>query len=68
MLGNHLSTAYIYRWLIDGWIPIDEFPLIVSAYREAYEQWIEVARQAVASGDVEMSVKKAEKLWPFDQR
>jgi hypothetical protein len=44
------------------------FPLILSAYREAYEQWIEIARQAVASGDVEMSVKKAEKLWPFDQR
>jgi hypothetical protein len=69
------SVLSLKAWLMqtlsvtsDGWIPIDEFPLILSAYREAYDQWIEIARQAVASGDVEMSVKKAEKLWPFDQR
>lgn len=69
------SVLSLKTWLMqtlsvtsDGWIHIDEFPLILSAYREAYEQWIEIARQAVASGDVEMSVKKAEKLWPFDQR
>jgi hypothetical protein len=69
------SVLSLKAWLMqtlsvtsDGWIPIDEFPLILSAYREAYEQWIEIARQAVASGDVEMSVKKAEKLWPFDQQ
>jgi hypothetical protein len=69
------SVLSLKAWLMqtlgitsDGWVPIEEFPLILSAYREAYEQWIEIARQAVASGDVEMSVKKAEKLWPFDQR
>jgi hypothetical protein len=69
------SVLSLKAWLMqtlsvtsDGWIPIDEFPLILSAYCEAYEQWIEIARQAVASGGVEMTVKKAEKLWPFDQR
>ncbi|KAG9512399.1 hypothetical protein KCU85_g9805, partial [Aureobasidium melanogenum] len=69
------SVVSLKAWLMqtlgitsDGWIPIDEFPLILPAYREAYEQWIEISRQAEAAGDAEMSVGKADKLWPFDQR
>ncbi|KAH0359995.1 hypothetical protein KCU65_g9653, partial [Aureobasidium melanogenum] len=69
------SVLSLKAWLMqtlgitsDGWIPIDEFPLILPAYREAYELWIGIAREAEAAGDAEMSVEKADKLWPFDQR
>ncbi|KEQ57694.1 uncharacterized protein M437DRAFT_79537 [Aureobasidium melanogenum CBS 110374] len=69
------SDLSLRAWLVqrlgvtsDGWIPIHEFPLILPAYHEAYEQWIQIARQAVVAGDAEMSVEKAEKLWPFDER
>jgi hypothetical protein len=69
------SSLSLKAWLmqtleisLDGWMPVDEWDLILPAYRAAYEQWIDIARQAVASGDAGMSVEKAEKLWPFDQR
>lgn len=69
------SVLGLKAWLMqtlgitsDGWVPIDEWELVLPAYREAYEQWIEIARNAAASGDAEMSVERAEKLWPFDQR
>lgn len=69
------SVLSLKAWLMqalgttsDGWVPADDWELILPAYRKAYEQWIDIAREAVASGDAEMSVEKAEKLWPFDQR
>jgi hypothetical protein len=69
------SLLRLKAWLMqtlgatsDGWIPADEWDPILPPYREAYELWIDAAREAMASGDADMSVEKAEKLWPFDQR
>lgn len=34
----------------------------------AYEQWMETAREAEERGDENMTVEKADKLWPWDTR
>ncbi|KAF3481968.1 uncharacterized protein GIQ15_04727 [Arthroderma uncinatum] len=52
----------------DGWIPNELWEDAKEANRMAYEQWIETAREAEARGDDDMTVEKAEKLWPFDAR
>ncbi|EFR05414.1 hypothetical protein MGYG_08426 [Nannizzia gypsea CBS 118893] len=52
----------------DGWIPNELWKDAKEANRMAYEQWMETAREAEARGDDDMTVEKAEKLWPFDAR
>ncbi|KFY39085.1 hypothetical protein V495_06163 [Pseudogymnoascus sp. VKM F-4514 (FW-929)] len=51
----------------DGWVPNDEWDAARVMHRKAYEEWIETAREAEVNGE-EMTVEKAEKMWPFDAR
>ncbi|PIG86651.1 hypothetical protein AARAC_005358 [Aspergillus arachidicola] len=51
----------------DGWVPNDVWEAAKDAHRAAYNEWIETARNAEAKGD-ELTVEKADRLWPFDPR
>lgn len=51
----------------DGWVPNDEWDAARVKHRAAYGEWIETARESDAN-DEEMTVEKAEKMWPFDAR
>ena len=50
----------------DGWVPNEIWDAAKDAHREAYDEWIQTARESEARR--EMTVAKAEKLWPFDSR
>ncbi|TKX21464.1 hypothetical protein C1H76_6538 [Elsinoe australis] len=52
----------------DGWVPIYDWDRILPLYREAYQMWMESARESEAEGDSDMTQEKADRLWPFDQR
>ncbi|KKZ64102.1 hypothetical protein EMCG_01599 [[Emmonsia] crescens] len=51
----------------DGWVPNEIWDAAKEAYRAAYKEWIETARESEAS-EGDMTVGKAEKLWPYDAR
>ncbi|KUM61922.1 hypothetical protein ACN42_g5172 [Penicillium freii] len=50
----------------DGWVPNEDWENALEANRAAYNMWIEMARDSEAEG--ELSVEKADILWPFDAR
>ncbi|KAJ5420253.1 hypothetical protein N7465_002772 [Penicillium sp. CMV-2018d] len=49
-----------------GWVPNEDWENALGANRAAYNTWIEMARESEAEG--ELSVEKADILWPFDAR
>lgn len=51
----------------DGWVSNDVWDAARDAYRAAYDGWMRTAREAEDRGE-ELTVAKAEKLWPFDAR
>ncbi|KAJ5135832.1 uncharacterized protein N7515_005110 [Penicillium bovifimosum] len=51
----------------DGWIPNDAWDAAKVAHRTTYNDWIETAKEAEARGE-DMTVAKADKMWPFDAR
>ncbi|KAB8200234.1 hypothetical protein BDV34DRAFT_217358 [Aspergillus parasiticus] len=51
----------------DGWVPNDVWEVAKDAHRAAYNEWMETVRNAEAKGD-ELTVEKADRLWPFDSR
>ncbi|GMG07999.1 unnamed protein product [Aspergillus oryzae] len=51
----------------DGWVPNDVWEAAKDAHRAAYNEWMETARNVEAKGD-ELTVEKADRLWPFDSR
>lgn len=51
----------------DGWIPNDARDAVRVAHRAAYNEWIQTAKEADAIG-VDMTIEKADKMWPFDAR
>lgn len=51
----------------DGWVPNDAWDATRVPYRAAYDEWIQTAREAEAKGE-DMTVAKADKMWPFDAR
>lgn len=51
----------------DAWIPNDAWEATRVAHREAYDEWIQTAKEAESQGE-EMTVAKADKMWPFDSR
>lgn len=51
----------------DGWVPNDVWDATRDAHRAAYNEWIQTAREAESRGE-NLTVAKAEKLWPFDAR
>lgn len=51
----------------DGWVPNEAWDPARVAHRAAYDEWIETARESEARGE-DMTVAKAEKMWPFDAR
>ncbi|KAL4921179.1 hypothetical protein BDW62DRAFT_220049 [Aspergillus aurantiobrunneus] len=62
------TTQKLKTWLkismqttSDGWVPNEVWKVAQEAKRAAYDEWIETARS-------EMSVEKADILWPFDRR
>ena len=52
----------------DGWVPADAWERSKMAYRDAFENWMQTARDAKRRGDDEMTEEKARKMWPFDER
>ncbi|KAI9036879.1 phosphotransferase family protein [Aspergillus affinis] len=52
----------------DGWVPNEAWEAAREAHRAAYEQWMETAREAEERGDENITVEKADKLWPWDAR
>ena len=62
-------------WLIrvldtnsDGWVPADAWEWSKMAHRDAFEKWMQTARDAERIGDNEMTEEKARRMWPFDER
>ena len=62
-------------WLIraldtnsDGWIPAEAWKLSKVAHREAFEKWMQTARDAERTGKAHMTKEKARMMWPFDER
>ncbi|KAL4804384.1 kinase-like domain-containing protein [Aspergillus unguis] len=51
----------------DGWVPSDVWDVVRDAHRMAYDEWMQVAREAESRGEG-LTVAKADKLWPFDAR
>ncbi|KAG2419465.1 hypothetical protein HFD88_004261 [Aspergillus terreus] len=51
----------------DGWVPNEEWEAAKEVHRELYDQWIETAREVQSSGE-DLTVDKADKMWPFDAR
>lgn len=51
----------------DGWVPNEVWDAAKDAHKAAYEEWIQTARASEARGD-DLTVAKADKLWPFDLR
>jgi hypothetical protein len=51
----------------DGWVPNELWDAAKEANRAAYDQWMQTAREAEARGE-NMTVEKADALWPFDAR
>ncbi|KAJ5341385.1 hypothetical protein N7541_010509 [Penicillium brevicompactum] len=51
----------------DGWIPNDAWDAAKAAHRAAYYEWIQTAKEAESNGE-DMTVSKADKMWPFDAR
>ncbi|KAJ5958954.1 uncharacterized protein N7479_006104 [Penicillium vulpinum] len=51
----------------DGWIPNDAWDAASTTHRAAYDEWIQTAKEAEARGE-DMTVAKADKMWPFDAR
>ncbi|KAJ5086934.1 hypothetical protein NUU61_008241 [Penicillium alfredii] len=51
----------------DGWVPNDVWDAAKDAHRAAYDQWIQTARESESRGE-NLTVVKADKLWPFDAR
>jgi hypothetical protein len=47
----------------DGWVPNEVWDKARDAHRAAYDEWIRTARESD-----DLTVEKAEKLWPFDSR
>jgi hypothetical protein len=51
----------------DGWVPNEVWDAAQEANRAAYNEWIETARESEEKGG-DMTVERADKLWPFDSR
>jgi hypothetical protein len=51
----------------DGWVPSERWDVVLGVYRAAYAEWMETAREAEGRGE-DMTVSKAEIMWPFDAR
>ncbi|KAJ5981547.1 hypothetical protein N7522_013583 [Penicillium canescens] len=51
----------------DGWIPNDAWDAARVAHRTAYNEWIQTAKEAESRGE-DMTIAKADKMWPFDAR
>ena len=61
-------------WLIrsldtnsDGWVPADAWQWSKVAHREAFEEWMQTARDAEGTGKDDMTEEKARRMWPFDE-
>ena len=51
----------------DRWIPNDAWDAARVAHRAAYNEWIQTAKEAESCSE-DMTVAKADKMWPFDAR
>ncbi|KAL3441573.1 hypothetical protein BJX65DRAFT_299639 [Aspergillus insuetus] len=51
----------------DGWVPSEKCGSAKDAHRAAYDEWIQTAKESEGRSE-ELTVAKAEKLWPFDAR
>lgn len=51
----------------DGWVPTEAWDAAKVAHRAAYDEWIQTGREAESRGE-DMTVAKADKMWPFDAR
>ncbi|OAX82056.1 hypothetical protein ACJ72_03598 [Emergomyces africanus] len=66
----HKLKAWLKKTLgtsSDGWMPNEIWDDAKEAHRAAYELWMKTARESETSGG-DMTVARAEKLWPFDCR
>ena len=59
-------------WLIrvldtnsEGWVSANAWEWSKVAYRDAFEKWMQIARNAEGAGDGEMTNKKARRMWTF---
>lgn len=51
----------------DGWVPNAMWSAALEANRAAYDEWIETAKESERKGG-DMTVDRADKLWPFEAR
>jgi hypothetical protein len=72
--GGFETVQSLKSWLMrvldtnsDSGVPTDEWRKAKLAHHEAFVEWMQTAKYAVATGDQDMSEDKARKLWPFDK-
>ena len=54
---------------IDGWVPIERWEEVLPRYREEYRRFVEaMAGEEPNTMDMEATIRKADAIWPFDQR
>ena len=51
----------------DGWVPTDAWEWSKVAHREAFEKWMQTARDAEVTGKHDMTEERARRMWPFDE-
>jgi hypothetical protein len=51
----------------DGWVPSEKWDAARDAHRAVYDEWIQTVSESEARGE-DLTVAKADKLWPFDSR
>jgi hypothetical protein len=51
----------------DGWVPNNVWDAARNAHRAAYDEWMQAAKEAETRGE-DLTVAKADELWPFDAR
>lgn len=52
----------------DGWVPADAWEWSKEVHRDAFEKWMQTARDSEGAGDDEMTEEKARRMWLFDER
>lgn len=69
------AVQQLQQWLTvslnsrpDGWVPNERWDDTIDAYRAQYNVWIETTKDMESRGEDDMTVGKADKLWPFDAR
>ncbi|TKA79164.1 hypothetical protein B0A49_02803 [Cryomyces minteri] len=50
----------------DGWAQSDRWEEVAPAHQRIYEMWLDSVKESLASGESELTIDQAKRMWPFD--